>query len=135
MRIWRRASIIVPPTQRSQKGQFGKDLLCRESQVTFDSFGPKQKSGFIENELVTACQRATESRPGPGVPSSSGQAGTPSAARAVPQVIAPHTTAAGAAAPCRNEWHLHVSDTHSATPGAKGTIPICVFLFDLFPLP
>lgn len=135
MRIWRSASVVVPPIQRSQKGQFGKDLLCRESRVMLDSPGPKHKSGFIGNELVMACQRATESQTGPGVPRASGQAGTPSAARAVPQVIAPHTTAAGAAAPCRNEWHLHVSDTHSATRGAKGTIPICVFRFVLFPLP
>ena len=134
MHIWCSTSIIVPPIQRSPKGQLGKDLLCRESQVVLGYSGLKHKLSFIANEHVTACQRAIESQTGPGVPRASGQAGTP-AAQAVPQVMAPHVMAAQTADPCRDGWHLHISDTHSATPGAKGPISICDFLFILFRLP
>lgn len=61
--------------------------------MVLGSSGPKHKLGFIANERVMACQRALESQTGPGVPRAPGQAGTP-AVQAVPQVIAPHATAA-----------------------------------------
>ena len=84
MHIWCSASVIVPPFQRSQIGQLGKDFTLRESQLVLGSSGPKRKLGFIANERVMACHRASESQTGPGVQRASGQAGSPTAQAALP---------------------------------------------------